>query len=307
MTTNSQFAGLAAPNISMRQAEIARFSGLSRAEAAQAVGDLRAAPPERRRELLDWMIELAEGGVELEFTAIFHHCLRDDDDGVRARAARGLWDSEDRAMVRPLVAALLDDPSARVRAEAASTLGKFAHMAARGRLIRRDGERISAALLTVIARDGEEMETRRRAIEAVAPFDSDEARRVIEEAYSDGDVRLAQSAIYAMGRSQDPRWLPIALEETRNPDAAIRYEATAACGALGSPDIAPRLAEMLDDDDSMVRAAATRALGAVGGDFAKLSLARAVASGDAETVEAAEEALAEIQFAEDPLGFRLDA
>ena len=306
MTLEQIVADLSDADAQIRHTDLAQLSGLSRVEVMDVISAWGDVGPERRRELLERMIELAGDNIELDYTALFRACLRDRDAGVRASAARGLWDSDDRVVIRPLVELLGKDPSAEARAAAATTLGKFAEMAEEGKLIRRDGQRISDALMAVIENPEEEDETRRRAIEAIAPISSERVYETILRSYNDDDPRMKQSAIYAMGRSSDARWLPTVLRETGHGDAAIRYEAAIACGYLGDDETVPRLVNMLNDEDSQVQLAAARSLGNIGGDLAKRALTQAAIRGDHAMEEAAEQALASIEFEEDPLGFRFD-
>ena len=193
-----------------------------------------------------------------------------------------------------------------MRAAAATTLGKFAEMAEEGKLIRRDGQRISDALMAVIENPHEESETRRRAIEAVAPISSERVHETILQSYDDDNPKMKQSAIYAMGRSSDSRWLSTVLRETAHQDAAIRYEAAIACGYLGDDETVPHLINMLNDPDSQVQLGAVRSLGNIGGELAKRALTQAMKRGDHAMEEAAEQALVSIEFDDDPLGFRFD-
>lgn len=306
MTLELVVDDLGDPNGPIRHTDLIQLSGLSRAGVVEVVSGLAKSPVDRRRELVDRMTELAEDNIELDFTAVLRACLRDKDPEVRAKAAHGLWDSEDRTIVRPLVELLLKDEAPAVREAAAATLAKFAELAGEGKLVRRDVQRISDALLSVVGRTDEHIGTRCRAIEALAPLDMDQVRSIIEEAYADADLRLRQSAIFAMGRSSDSRWLPTVIKEMRNPLAAIRYEAAAACGFLGEDDTLPYLISLLNDDDSQVQLAAVRSLGAIGGDLARRALVQAMKRGDDAIEEAAEEALASIEFDDDPLGFRFE-
>ena len=303
MTLEQIMADLSNPNGQIRHTDLAQLSGLSRVEVIDVISTWSRITPDRRRELLDRMAELVTDNIELDFTSIFRACLRDRDASVRTSAARGLWDSDDRIVIRPLVELLQKDPSAEVRAAAATTLGKFAEMAEEGKLIRRDGQRISDALMSVIENPDEENETRRRAIEAVAPISSERVYETIRQSYDDDDPKMKQSAIFAMGRSSDSRWLPTVLRETSHAEAAIRYEAAIACGFLGDDDTVPHLINMLNDQDTQVQLAAVRSLGNIGGDLAKRALTQAMRRGDHAMEEAAEQALASIEFEEDPLGF----
>ncbi len=306
MTLELVVGDLGNPDGPIRHTDLVQLSGLSRSRIPEVMSTLASSPAERRRELIDRMTDLAEHNIELDFTAVLRASLRDSDHEVRAKAAHGLWDSEDRTIVRPLIDLLLGDQSPTVREAAATTLAKFAELAGEGKLVRRDAQRISNALLSVVERADEDIETRRRAIEALASFDSDRVSSIIEDAYSDSDARLRQSAIFAMGRSSDSRWLPTIIKEMRNPDAGVRYEAATACGFLGEDDTLPYLIGLLNDEDSQVQLAAVRSLGAIGGDLARRALAQAMKRGDDAIEEVAEEALATIDFDDDPLGFRFE-
>ncbi|MCY4654775.1 MAG: HEAT repeat domain-containing protein [Dehalococcoidia bacterium] len=306
MTLERIMADLSDPDANIRHTDLVQLSGLSRGEVMNVISDWTNIGPERRRELLDRMSELAGDDIELDFTALFRACLRDGEASVRASAARGLWDSDDRIVIRPLVELLSKDPSPEVRSAAATTLGKFAEMSEDGKLIRRDSQRISNALMAVIENPNEDNGTRRRAIEAIAPINSERVHETIQRSYDDDDPLMKQSAIYAMGRSSDSRWLSTVLHETAHRDAAIRYEAAIACGFLGDNETVPRLINMLNDEDTQVQLAAARSLGNIGGDLAKRALTQAMKRGDHAMEEAAEQALASIEFEEDPLGFRFD-
>ncbi len=306
MTQQQVMDDLADPRKPIRHADLMQLSGMARSEAAGVMSSWVGVSAARKSELIERMVEMAEENIELDFSGVLRACLRDAHAGVREKAALGLWDSDDRSIVRPLVELLGGDPSSSVRAAAATTLAKFAEMAGEGRMTKRDVQRIRGALLAVIEREDEEIETRRRAIESVAAFDSDRVRSIISQAYGDADVRLKQSAIYAMGRSSDERWLPTVLRETRSEDAAMRFEAATACGLLGDDDMTPHLINMLNDEDSQVQLAVVRALGVIGGDLARRALMQAIRLGDDAVEEAAEEALALIEFDEDPLGLRVD-
>jgi HEAT repeat protein len=73
---------------------------------------------------------------------------------------------------------------------------------------------------------------------------------------------------------------------------------------LGEPEAIPHLLPLLTDNDAEVRQAAVTALGEIGGAAAKNALL-ALLDGDSEAMrEAAKAALNEIEFEEDPLGFR---
>lgn len=258
----------------------------------------------RKSEILVKLVGLSEDNLELDFSAIFRAALADESDEVREHAARGLWDSDDRVVIRPLVDLLANDPAPNVRAAAAMALSKFAVMAQEGKLHSRDSDRIRNILMEVIGQDDEDMEVRRRCIEAVASFNTPEIANIVQEAYESIDPRMKQSAIYAMGRTSNSQWLTTVLKETNAPDPAIRYEATNAAGLLGDESTAAHLIALIKDDDTEVQVAAVEALGNVGGALALRALQQALKIGDEAIEEAAKEALENLAFDEDPLGLR---
>ena len=277
----------------------------------EGLSELKIAWPklstERRREVVRKLIELADDNVELDFNSVFKSCLSDDDDTIREMAAKGLWETEDRAMIRPLVKLLENDASAEVRASAAMSLKNFAVMAQNGKLLSRDGDRIRQALLVAVNSPTEDIDVRRRAIEAVASFNTSETNDAVREAYESDNPTLVQSAIYGMGQSSNPAWLPTVIDEMSNPLPAVRFEAVTACGLLGEETVVPHLLRLLRDDDPEIRLASIKALGMIGGTMAKNALQLHLSDDDEAIEEAAREALISLEFDDDPLSFQFGA
>ena len=305
MTLDAYIAELGDESGPFKRSGLLQLSSLTREDTHDFRRLWRGVSRERRREVLAALLELSEDNLELDFSAIFRICLSDECELVREQATRGLLETDDRAVIRPLIGLLKDDPAAKVREAAAITLSQFADMAQQGKLMSRDGTRIKEALLEVIARGNEESDVCRRAIEAVGSFDTTETSRIVREAYDSANSTMRQSAIYAMGRSSNSDWLPIALRELSAVDPAIRYEAANACGLLGGESTIPHIAALIEDEDIEVQCAAAIALGNIGGPTAKLALRRAIKIGDDALTEAAAEALENLEFDDDPLGFGL--
>ena len=291
----------------LKYSRLVHFSGLTSDELAELKALWLSVPTTRKKNILGRLVELSEDNLELDFDGVFRASLEDADEDVRERATQGLWECEDRAVIRPLIDLLTNDPSARVRAAVGISLGKLSAMAQNGRLLPRDSERIREALMAVIARTNEDSEVRRRAIEAVACFDFPETHEIILEAYRSGERNLRQSSIYAMGQSCDTRWTPVVVEEMDHQDPAFRYEAATACGHIGDQSTVPHLIKLIQDEDLQVQTAAIKALGAVGGPLAKRALQQCLKIGDEALEEAAQEALSDHEFDENPLGLRFEA
>ncbi len=295
------FEALADPDAQLKYADLLKLSGIPSDELFEFKLAWQSIPDKRREDILDNMIEFGEENIELDFGAIYKAALGDDDADVRAKAARGLWDHDDRTIIGPLIDLLRDDPSATVRAAAAGPLGVFAKMAQDGKLLERDSNRIRDALMGAVSSDEEDLEVRRRSIEAVATFDFPEADAVIRSAHQDPDPRLRQSALYAMGESSNPQWLSTVVADTDHDQPEIRFEAANALGKLGDEDTTPYLIKLIQDEDLQVQIAAISSLGEVGGHLAKTALERCRTLGDEVIEQAAEEALRAIEFDDDPL------
>ena len=114
------------------------------------------------------------------------------------------------------------------------------------------------------------------------------------------------SAVHAMGRNADGIWLPTVLEEMISDDGEMRFEAAVAAGAIGDEDALASLSELAADEDAEVQEAAIASIGQVGGPAARSILhSLAAEHSDERVLEAVSDALAEADFIEDPLGFRM--
>ena len=290
----------------LKYSRLLQLAGLSSDEALEFKGGWAGVPVSRRQSVLEGLAELCQDNLELDFSDVFRACLDDGDDEVRLKATQGLWESDDRTLIRPLIGLLRGDPSGRIRAEAAMSLGKFASMAQNGKLLAADAERIRKALVAAVDGAEEDVEVSRRAIEAVAFFDHPEIDEMILQAHRGSDQRLKQSSLYAMGQSSNGRWLPVLLDNLYDELPEIRYEAASAAGHLGDESTAPQLIRLIQDEDAQVQLAAVKALGSVGGPLARQALKQCLKMGDEVLEEAATEALGNLEFDDDPLGFRFE-
>lgn len=258
----------------------------------------------RRRRIVQELVDLAEDNVELNFDAVFARGLSDEDAAVRLESVRGLWEHDAPDIIDPLLDLLDRDPDAGVRAEAALALGRFVALAVDGKLRERHFQRVEEGLKRAIANPSEAIEVRARAIESAGAYDAPWVRQAISEAYESGVFRLKVSALHAMGRSCEDRWLPLVLKELSSDEPELRYEAALACGMVGDEAVIPNLIRLIVDPDEEVKEAAIHSLGEIGGRQAREALI-ALLDSDSEAVrEAATEALAQLDYEEDPLSFK---
>ena len=262
-------------------------------------------PAEQRQSLMKRLVGLADDNFELDFNTIFRHSLTDSDAEIRELAVSGLWECDDHNLVGQLMTLLKEDPSEQVQASAAMALGKFGSLAETGKLLPRDGERIKEALVSVLEDDNGSFEVRRRSLEAAASFNIPQINELIRWGYENSEPKLRISALYAMGRTGDPVWLPTLIKEMESNDSAMRYEAASACAEMVEEEAVPYLIPLIEDDDSQVQLSAIRALGAIGGSLAKRVLRQCLKYDDPILQEAAQAALYQLEVEdEEPLSFK---
>jgi HEAT repeat protein len=281
--------------------ELSHLSNLSRADVSEFRAAWTALAPERREAILRFAVQLVENDVELDFSTICDACLDDPDPTVRAAAIEGLWESEEFRIADRLTIILRQDPSKAVRVAAALSLARFALLAELGSLYAPSAARVREALFASARDFDESIDVRRRAIEAVGGFSDPEVGTLIDGAYAGSDLKLRASAIYAMGRNADERWLPSILKEMESELPELRYEAARAAGQLESPRAVVPLINLINDPDLEVRLVAVGALGDIGGDLARKALIQCSRHEDAAVRAAATDALGEIDLESDPL------
>jgi HEAT repeat protein len=304
MEFGQYLASLRDPALPLSVSELPKLSALTGDQAAALQESWPLIDPERRARIIGHTTQLAEDSAEYDFTALLVTGLSDDYEDIRRRSIQGLWDIDSGALEERLVELMLHDSSAAVRAEAALALGGPILSAAYGRLPDRRVERIESALRSVIESPGEIEEVRARALEAIGPLEREWVRQEIEGAYTGGSFRLKVSALHAMGRSCEERWVPMLTEELASDEAEIRFEAATALGEIGDENSIENLVRLVLDEDDDVRAAATTALGEIGGDRARQALLILLDSESEATREAAAAALSRIDIEGDPLGVR---
>jgi len=258
----------------------------------------------RRRRIVQELLNLAEDNVDLNFDAVFTRGLTDDDPDVRLGSVRGLWEHEQPDIIDPLLNILEHDEDPGVRAEAALALGRFVGLAVEGKLRDRHFKRIEEALRSTIENTGEVQEVRARALESAGAYDAPWVRQAIRDSYESGLFRFKVSAVHAMGRSCEHRWLPLLLKELNSDEPELRYEAALACGSLGDENAIPHLIRLLVDPDEEVKEAAIHSLGEIGGPQARAALLALLDSESQAVRDAATEALAQLDYEEDPLSFK---
>jgi HEAT repeat protein len=280
------------------------LSNLNPAEISRLELAWTGVEPARRRVIAARLVEAAEADFSLDFGAVFRNRLQDEDAAVRRKAIEGLWESEDPALIGPLLERLVRDDSEDVQTAAAIVLGRFTLLAELQKLRPEYATELLDTLMSVFYDSDRTVAVRRRALEAVAPLSRPEVTEAINKAYRNTNIKMRASAVYAMGKNCSIAWLPHLLQELNSNEEELRYEAAGACGELGEEEAVPYLIERTADSDGDVHRMAIQSLGQIGGKEAKQHLKTCLEHPDEAVREAAEGALAELEAADDPLSLR---
>jgi len=309
MSTNESFKSVLARLRDTSQpvpmASLYHMSDLAEADLAAFEAFWPELSTERRAAIVQNLQEISEANFEVSFEAVFKLALEDESPETRAVAIRALWDSEDPTLMAPFIDFMLHDPDPLVRAAAASALGRYVYLGELEEVPEAQARRVQDNLLAVIQGD-DELEVRRRALEALAYADRPEVAALITQAYSSDEPQMRVSAVFAMGRTADHAWAEQVQAEMKSPEPEMRFEAGRAAGELELTDAAGELAELTEDEDQEVREAAIWSLGQVGGEVAREKLTQLLDQAEDEDMQDfIEEAIENLQFTDEVAQFSL--
>lgn len=280
---------------------VARLSDLSRTEARIVADAWLTIPEATRADIVRRFDELSEERIDVNFRRALRVALDDPSPVVRQLAIAGLWEDDSADLLERLLDLMRGDPSPDVQAEAARGLERYASRAAVGDLEDDIADRVRRSLMAMATGLESSFVVQRRALESLGPLGAEpEVASVISDVYELDDHGLRCSTVYAMGKSQQPNWLPTILRELESDEAELRYEAARAAGFLGSSDALPLLIEAARDDDAEVRHAAIAAIGQIGGRGAVRALERLADDAGEADLELIESAVEDVNAVLDP-------
>ncbi len=279
----------------IRHQLLRNLSELTSTELEQFQQAWREFSPARRRTLIQALVSLAEEQTAFNYNAIFAWALDDADARVRVLAMEGLWEDQRTSLLPRFIHFLVYDEDVDVRAAAAIALGRYVYWAELEEIPRGYGERAVEALWETYHNPREHVHVRRRALEGLGASSHPGVPRLLELAQYDENPFMRSSALYAMGRSADVRWIPHLLPHLESEFPELRMEAARALGELEAKAAVDPMILMLDTEEDMeVRFAILEALGRIGGEKAKKALELAVDSENEAEAEVAEMALEEL-------------
>jgi HEAT repeat protein len=276
-----------------------RFSDLERDDLAMLREAWPRIHPDRRLALLLELEQYAELDTLVNFDDVGRLGLTDPDGRVRAAAIALLWEDQDPQLIPVYSQMLASDESEQVRAAAAKALGLFVYLGEIEEIPGEEHHRVEDTLLEVMA-GNEPAEIRRNALASLGYSGRDEVPPLIQSAYDTGDRYWVASALQAMGRSVDQRWVQAVMSKIDHPIPEIQFEAVRAAGHLEIKAARQPLLEMIDDPDSVtdeVRTAAIWSLTEIGGEEVRAMLEQLIdESDDEDEVEYLEGALENLEF-----------
>lgn len=259
------------PDSTLAPGFLYRLSDLEGQDAQELKEAWNQIPVWRRRALMEDIEQLADDNYLLSFESICRIAIDDEDAQVRFLAVRPMFMYEPVDLIQQLLEMMDGDSDENVRAVCASTLGKFVYLGEIEDIPATTKDQVVDCLLLVT--EGEDsIDVRRRALEALG-FSSHKAVPVlIDQAFNSEETNWLVSALFAMGRTYDARWIPKVISMLDHHLPAIRFEATRAAGELEIKDAREHLLDLLDDTDDDVRMAAAWSLSQIGGEGVRKAL-----------------------------------
>lgn len=252
-------------------------------------------PTARRRDLITRLVETAETNFELDFSAIIEPALDDPDQRVRIGAIEGVLEDSPIATMRRLMRIAKEDPSTEARAAAVQALGQFVLRGELGKLPDAFNTDLQDLVLALHNDPAEDLDVRRRALEAIGNCSREGVSGLIRKGYQSGNLLMRVSAVFAMGRSCDDVWTPQIIAELSSEHPEMRYEAARAAGELELRPALSRLAELAFEDDREIQEMAIWAIGEIGGKDAHRVLSQLAALADSTEDDELADAVAEAQ------------
>lgn len=257
--------------------------------------------PARKLLLLSQLLTNLDTDNIVSYIDIGRSLLDDSDGEVRAYAIRLLAESDDPKLATKLTDILLNDVDLAPRMEATNLLGEFILL---GELEKLPGtvQRTAEDALISIVRSEDTPALRKRCIESLGYSSRMELEGLIESAFQRADPTWVASALRAMGRSHDERWVEDVISMLLNDDPRIRFAAVEAAGELSIEAAGPILLQLLEEEeeDDDVVAAALWSLSQIGGDDARIYLVNLLEQTEDEDLTAfLEDALENLDFMEE--------
>ncbi len=233
-------------------------------------------PAARKINLLGDLEEIAEADTLVCFDDFGRFVLKEEKNPqVLSAAIRLLWECEDPKLI-PLLMENSNHADDTLRAAAVAALGFFIYLGELDEIPKKQQERIEDKLFGVFDKDPQ-VQVRRKALESLGYSSRKEVVKIIQKSYENELPEWKASALFAMGRSADPRWKNDILENISQDNPEIQAEAIRAAGQLELRNARPALLELLKEPfelDIDLRSIIIWSLSQIGGKNVRKTLER---------------------------------
>lgn len=233
-------------------------------------------PANRKEVLLNDLEEIAEADTLVCFDDFSSFVLKEEiHPEVLSAAIRLLWECEDPKLI-PYFLEKTSHTDEYLRATAAGSLGLFIYLGELDEIPKKQQETIEEKLIWIFENDPQD-QVRRKALESLGYSSRREIVRMIQKSFDQEQPEWKASALYAMGRSADPRWKIDILENISNENLEIKAEAIRAAGQLELHSARPALLELLEnpyDLDFELRSIIIWSLSQIGGKKVRKTIER---------------------------------
>lgn len=277
-----------------------RFSDLSPADLISLEKVWKDILPDRRAALLEDLENLAEADTLVSFDELSKFVLNDSDPRVRQTALQILWESNEPNLIPKFIHMMERDENKFVRAAAASTLGQFIYLGELEEISKHWLDQVEGSLVKVYQSDEDSL-VRRRALESLGFSSREDVAEFIRQAYNKEDPDWLGSALFAMGRSADAKWVPAVLDMLDHPNSEVQFQAVRALGELEDPEGRAPLLELMENgiEDDDVRMAAIWSLSKIGGEKVRELLEQLLdETEDEDEADLIEDAIENLYFTE---------
>ena len=284
---------------------LARFSDLNSADQAVFMKVWPNVPVTRKRTFLKSLNDLFDEDTMLLYEGMAEWVTNDPDGEVRILALKLLEETTDPHLIPGLIKTLQNDPEPDVRAEAATVLGQYIMMAEVEELNDRNKLLVETALFKAV--EDANHSVARAALGALGYSSLPEVERLIESSFDRADPLWKAAALFAAGRSANPRWQEMVITGMLSEDAIERLAAVKSAGDLELKVARKPLLDMLEDEfDDDVFQAIIWSLSQIGGEDVRTYIETLLADAeDDEQIEYLEDALVNLSFTEDMEEFNL--
>ncbi|MDD3043633.1 MAG: HEAT repeat domain-containing protein [Methanosarcinaceae archaeon] len=172
---------------------------------------------------------------------------------IRANAVKALGNTEDPAVIPPLIE-MLEDPALEVRKEAAHMLGTFGYLEAPG------AEKAVTPLIRAL--EDRDEDVRISVIYSLGSFGDEEAVLPLISLLGHKDAAVRKAAAYALGRIGDPRAVEALTERVETEENWLERRIMAeTLIEIGGTEAVEPLIMLLEDKDYRIRQSAAMGLG----------------------------------------------